>query len=87
MYERYVTVSKKANAMFQPEAFFIQKANEYRCEIWVEKRELGGIKRANAKSLMGVLSLGLTSGCDIKIYAEGEDETDAVEDLSQLLVS
>lgn len=83
MYEKDITIGKKLDVSFQPEAFFIQKANEYRSEIWIEK----GDKRANAKSLLGVLSLGLTSGCKIKISAEGEDEVVAVESLEQLVIS
>ena len=82
MYEKNVTVGKKVSVSFQPEAIFIQKANEYRSEIWVEK----GTRKANAKSLLGVLSLGLTSGSNVKISAEGEDEIVAVEALEQLLV-
>lgn len=82
MYEKNVTVGQKVSVSFQPEAVFIQKANEYSSEIWVEK----GNKRANAKSLLGVLSLGLTSGSDLKLFAEGEDEVLAVEALEKLLV-
>jgi len=82
MYEKNVTVGKKVSVSFQPEAIFIQKANEYRSEIWVEK----GNRKANAKSLLGVLSLGLTSGSKVKISAEGEDEIVAVEALEQFLV-
>lgn len=82
MYEKNITVGQKISVNSQPEAVFIQKAHEYRSEIWVEK----GNKRANAKSLMGVLSLGLTSGSDLKLSAEGEDEIMAVEALEKLLV-
>lgn len=82
MYEKNVTVGQKLSVSFQPEAVFIQKANEYRSEIWVEK----GNKRANAKSLLGVLSFGLTSGTDLKLSAEGEDEVLAVEALEKFLV-
>ena len=63
--------------------FFIQKANEYRSTIWVEKEE----RRVNAKSLLGVLSLGIIGGTSIKIIADGSDETDAVEGLAALVES
>ena len=62
---------------------FIQKANEYKATIWVEKEE----RRVNAKSLLGVLSLGIIGGTTIKIIADGADETDAVEGLTELVES
>ena len=67
----------------RPATFFIQKANEFRSSIWVEKEE----RRANAKSLLGVLSLGITGGTDIKILADGQDEAEAVDALTKLVVS
>ena len=82
MYKKDIVIGKKLGVSFQPEAFFIQKANEYSSEIWIEK----GDKKANAKSLLGVLSLGLTSGNNIKISAEGDDEVVAVEALEQLVI-
>ena len=67
----------------RPATFFIQKANEFRSSIWIEKGE----RRANAKSLLGVLSLGITGGTDIRIIADGQDENEAVEALSKLVES
>lgn len=61
--------------------FFIQKANEYKASVWVEKEE----RRVNAKSLLGVLSLGIVGGTTIKIIADGADEQEAVDALVKLV--
>ncbi len=75
MYVKEVLVQNKAGLHARPATFFIQKANEYKATIWVEKEE----RRVNAKSLLGVLSLGIIGGTTIKIIADGADETDAVQ--------
>lgn len=64
-----------------PRLFFIQKANEYKASVWVEKEE----RRVNAKSLLGVLSLGIVGGTTIKIIADGADEQEAVDALVKLV--
>ena len=63
----------------RPATFFIQKANEYRCGIWVERDD----RRVNAKSLLGVLSLGITKGSTIRPIADGSDEQLAIEGYTQ----
>ena len=78
-----ITVQNQVGLHARPATFFIQKANEFKSSIWVEKEE----RRANAKSLLGVLSLGITGGTDIKILADGQDENEAVEALTKLVVS
>lgn len=65
----------------RPATFFIQKANEFKCSVWVEKDE----RRVNAKSLLGVLSMGIMDGSAISLIADGEDEAEAVEALNQLV--
>ena len=67
----------------RPATFFIQKANEFKSSIWVEKEE----RRVNAKSLLGVLSLGIVGGTAIKVIADGADEQQAVEALIKLVES
>ncbi|MBQ1263735.1 MAG: HPr family phosphocarrier protein, partial [Oscillospiraceae bacterium] len=67
----------------RPATFFIQKANEFKSSIWVEKEE----RRVNAKSLLGILSLGISGGTVIKIIADGDDEAAAVEGLIALVDS
>ena len=83
MYSYEVTVEIQVGLHARPATFFIQKANEFKSSIWVEKEE----RRANAKSLLGVLSLGITGGTDIKILADGQDEQEAVDALTKLVVS
>ena len=78
-----VLVENQVGLHARPATFFIQKANEYKASIWVEKEE----RRVNAKSLLGVLSLGIVGGTTIKIIADGSDETDAVEGLAALVES
>ena len=78
-----VLVENQVGLHARPATFFIQKANEFKSSIWVEKEE----RRVNAKSLLGVLSLGIVGGTNIKIMADGADEEDAVEGLVQLVKS
>ena len=78
-----ITVQNQIGLHARPATFFIQKANEFRSSISVENEE----RRANAKSLLGVLSLGITGGTTIRIIADGQDETEAVEALSNLVSS
>ena len=78
-----VKVENQVGLHARPATFFIQKANEYKSSIWVEKEE----RRVNAKSLLGVLSLGIIGGTTIKVIADGSDETEAVEGLVSLVES
>ena len=67
----------------RPATYFIQKANSYRSSIWVENSD----RRANAKSLLGVLSLGIsTKGDIITVLADGPDEEAAVDGLVNLVM-
>lgn len=83
MYVKDVTVENQVGLHARPATFFIQKANEFNSAIWVEKEE----RRVNAKSLLGVLSLGIMGGTDIRIIADGGDEEQAVEALVSLVKS
>ena len=83
MYVKEVLVKNKAGLHARPATFFIQKANEYKSTIWVEKEE----RRVNAKSLLGVLSLGIVKGTSVKLIADGADEEEAIETLSDLIAS
>lgn len=80
---REVTINNQVGLHARPATFFIQKANEFKCSIWIEKDE----RRVNAKSLLGVLSLGIVKGTAIKIIADGSDENQAIEVLSELINS
>ena len=70
MYSKDVMVQNQVGLHARPATFFIQKANEFRSSIWIEKEE----RRVNAKSLLGILSLGIIGGTQIKIIADGADE-------------
>lgn len=83
MYVKEVLVQNQVGLHARPATFFIQKANEYKATIWVEKEE----RRVNAKSLLGVLSLGIVGGTNIRIIADGSDEQKAVDGLVQLVQS
>ena len=81
MYIRTVTVNNQVGLHARPATFFIQKANEFKSSIWIEKDE----RRINAKSLLGVLSLGIIKGMTMDIAADGPDEQEAVEALEELI--
>lgn len=78
-----VQVQNQVGLHARPATFFIQKANEFKSSIWVEKEE----RRVNAKSLLGVLSLGIVGGTMIGIIADGSDEQEAVDSLVALVES
>ena len=83
MYVKDVMVQNQVGLHARPATFFIQKANEFKSSIWVEKEE----RRVNAKSLLGVLSLGIVGGTNIRIIADGSDEQEAVDSLVDLVKS
>ena len=83
MYTQNVTINNEVGLHARPATFFIQKANEFKSGIWVEKEE----RRVNAKSLLGILSLGITKGTTINLIADGPDEEEAVSALVELITS
>ena len=83
MYSTAVKVVNQVGLHARPATFFIQKANEFKSSVWVEKDE----RRVNAKSLLGVLSLGIAGDTDITIIADGVDEEEAVNALVKLVES
>ena len=83
MFVKDVTVENQVGLHARPATFFIQKANEYKATIWVEKED----RRVNAKSLLGGLSLGIVGGTGLRILADGSDEKEAVEALVHLVES
>ena len=83
MISKEVVISNQVGLHARPATFFIQKANEYKASIWVEKDD----RRVNAKSLLGVLSLGIVKDTAITIIADGSDEEEAVSALGALIAS
>jgi len=83
MYSKETVVNNQVGLHARPATFFIQKANEFKCSVWVEREE----RKVNAKSLLGVLSLGIVKGTAINLIADGSDEKEAVEALVNLISS
>ncbi len=81
MISRSVVIQNSVGLHARPATFFVQKANSYKSSIWVEKEDC----RVNAKSLLGVLSLGISKGTAITLIADGADEADAVDGLTSLV--
>ncbi len=81
MISREVTIVNSVGLHARPATFFIQKANSYKSSIWVEKDE----RRVNAKSLLGVLSMGIVCGTGVTLIADGADEEEALEGLVSLI--
>lgn len=81
MITKEVKISNAIGLHARPATFFIQKANTYNSSIWVEKDD----RKVNAKSLLGVLSLGIAKGMTIVLVADGADEEFAIEGLCDLI--
>ena len=83
MISKEVVIQNEIGLHARPATFFIQKANEFRSSVWVEKNE----RKVNAKSLLGILSLGISSGTKITIITDGLDEKETMEGLIALIES
>ena len=83
MKSREVVITNASGLHARPATFFIQKANCYKSSIWVEKDD----RKVNAKSLLGVLSLGIAKGMTVNLIAEGQDEEMALAGLTALIDS
>ena len=83
MVTKEVVINNQVGLHARPATFFIQKANEFKSSIWIEKED----RRVNAKSLLGVLSLGIVKGTAVNLIADGADAATAVDTLSELIAS
>ena len=81
MVRKDVTITNNIGLHARPATFFIQKANSFKSSIWIEKDE----RKVNAKSLLGVLSMGIAKGMTITLIADGQDENGAVNGLIELI--
>lgn len=81
MITREVKIINSVGLHARPATFFIQKAQSYKSSIWVEKDD----RRINAKSLLGVLALGISKGMSINLIADGPDEAEALDGLAELI--
>ena len=78
-----IMITNSSGLHARPATFFIQKANFYKSTILIEKDD----RRVNAKSLLGVLSLGIAKGMTVKLTADGLDEDAAIDGLVSLINS
>lgn len=81
MVKENVTITNNIGLHARPATFFIQKANSYRSSIWIERDD----RKVNAKSLLGVLSMGIAKGMTVTLIAEGMDEVEAIHGLVALI--
>ena len=81
MISREMTITNSIGLHARPATFFIQKANTFKSSIWIEKDD----RKVNAKSLLGVLSMGIAKGMVVTLIADGQDENAALEDLVSLV--
>lgn len=83
MTEKTITISNRAGIHARPAALLVQTTKDFKCNIYFEK----GNDRINAKSIMGIITLGAAYGTEIKIIADGEDEAPAVDMVARLFES
>lgn len=83
MTEKTVIISNRAGIHARPAALLVQAAKDFPCNIYLEKDS----DRINAKSIMGILTLGASYRTQIKIIAQGENEEQAVETLVRIFDS
>lgn len=81
MYSKEVIVRCESGLHNKQATYFVQKANEFESSIWLES----GNRKMNAKSLLGIMSLGIISGSTVTLSAVGTDEEAAVTALDSLL--
>ena len=81
MFSKEIVVRCESGLHNRQATYFVQKANEYDCSIWLESEN----RKMNAKSLLGVLSLGIVQGTAINLIADGSDEKEAVAALAELV--
>jgi phosphocarrier protein len=78
-----ITICNRAGIHARPAALLVQATKDFACSIFIEK----GNNRINAKSIMGIITLGAAYGTELKIIADGEDEEAAVKTLVRLFES
>lgn len=81
MFSKEVVVRCESGLHNRQATYFVQKANEFECNIWLESFD----RKMNAKSLLGIMSLGIITGSTVTLSAMGPDAEAAVNALEQLL--
>ena len=82
MFSKEIVVRCESGLHNKQATYFVQKANEFECSVWIE----AGSRKMNAKSLLGIMSLGIVSGTTVNLVASGSDAEAAVEALEVLLL-
>ncbi|MCL1955650.1 MAG: HPr family phosphocarrier protein [Spirochaetes bacterium] len=83
MTEQTIIVTNRAGIHARPSAILVQKTKNFKSNIYMEKNN----DRINAKSIMGIITLGASYGTELRIIADGEDEKDAVDTIVRLFES
>jgi phosphocarrier protein HPr len=83
MVEKTIEITNPTGLHARPAALFVQTAGKFTSNIWIKTGE----KKVNAKSIMGLISLAVSSGTEITIIADGEDEELAVKEIVDLVTS
>lgn len=81
MFTKEIVVRCESGLHNRQATYFVQKANEFACSIWVEADN----RKMNAKSLLGIMSMGIITGTKVVLSASGADAEDAVNALELLL--
>ena len=81
MFSKEVVVRCESGLHNSQATYFVQKANEFECSIWVEAEN----RKMNAKSLLGIMSMGIVTGASVVLSASGSDAEEAVNALEMLL--
>ena len=81
MFNKEVIVRCESGLHNKQVTYFVQKANEFKSSVWLESEN----RRMNAKSLLGIMSMGIVTGAVVTLSADGSDEVDAVNALESML--
>lgn len=81
MYSKEIIVRCESGLYNKQATYFVQKANDFTCNIWLESEN----RKMNAKSLLGIMSLGVVTGSVVTLSADGADEVEAVNALETML--
>ena len=82
MFKKEIVVRCESGLHNKQATYFVQKANDFECNIWIE----AGNRKMNAKSLLGIMSMGVVTGATVTLGAEGNDAESAVNALEELLL-
>lgn len=82
MFKKEIVVRCESGLHNKQATYFVQKANDFTCNIWIE----AGNRKMNAKSLLGIMSMGIVTGATVTLGADGPDAEVAVNALEELLL-